>query len=572
LTNESSQSESVSDACFLVDALLAQQQLTAVEQFAHWHERSQCEHALPLHAEKYLGLIPATLPNEDQQFAFEVDLDACSGCKACVTACHNLNGLEEGELWRQVGLLQGGTSELPLLQHVTAACHHCLEPACLTGCPANAYEKDALTGIVRHLDDQCIGCQYCLWMCPYDVPRYSKSKGIVRKCDMCHERLAAHEAPACVQACPNRAIRIRLVDRQAIVEAGETGQFLPGAPEPRITLPTTVYKTRRAFPRNVLPADYFSARRQHNHWPLVLMLVFTQMSVGAFVVEQSLRHIAWRGEGSWAAIRPWHLAAALLLGLLGLGAAVFHLGRPRLAYRAVLGWRRSWLSREIIAFGLFAAAATTYAVSAWDAADRTLSQTWHDALGVLAAACGVAGVACSVMIYVATRRPFWSPAATMARFLLTAAVLGIPAALLISFLAAAFAADITVHGVMLDYGRTAFLVLLLATAAKLLVEAIVLFHLRDRYHTPLKRTALLLTGELSATTYQRYFCAGIGGIVLPLLIVSERALTSQAGFQGAVMGCLAVGSLVLLTIGELLERSLFFMASSAPKMPGAPAS
>ena len=44
----------------------------------------------------------------------------------------------------------------------------------MNGCPVGAYEKDADTGIVRHLDDQCIGCSYCILKCPYDVPKYSK--------------------------------------------------------------------------------------------------------------------------------------------------------------------------------------------------------------------------------------------------------------------------------------------------------------------------------------------------------------------------------------------------------------
>ena len=75
----------------------------------------------------------------------------------------------------------------PYQQTVTTACHHCVEPACLEGCPVLAYEKDAETGIVRHLDDQCIGCQYCVLKCPYDVPKYSAKRGIVRKCDMCYD-------------------------------------------------------------------------------------------------------------------------------------------------------------------------------------------------------------------------------------------------------------------------------------------------------------------------------------------------------------------------------------------------
>ena len=45
--------------------------------------------------------------------------------------------------------------------------------------------KEPLTGIVKHLDDQCIGCKYCTLMCPYDVPHYNQKQGIVRKCDMC---------------------------------------------------------------------------------------------------------------------------------------------------------------------------------------------------------------------------------------------------------------------------------------------------------------------------------------------------------------------------------------------------
>ena len=60
-------------------------------------------------------------------------------------------------------------------------------------------------------------------------------------------------------------------------------------------------------------------------------------------------------------LRPLHAVTALGFGLLALAASLFHLGRPQFAFRAVLGLRHSWLSREIVAFGAFAALASLYA-------------------------------------------------------------------------------------------------------------------------------------------------------------------------------------------------------------------
>ncbi len=212
-----------------VAALLdAQQSLTAVERFSRVHD----DDALPRQAKYYRDLIPLERPKPGQQYAFEVDLDRCSGCKACVAACHSLNGLDDTEMFRTVGLLHGGTPAAPAQQTVTTSCHHCLEPACLLGCPVQAYEKDPVTGIVKHLDDQCIGCQYCTLMCPYDAPKYNKDKGIVRKCDMCSDRLAHGEAPACVQACPTSAIAIRIVEQAMVVETAEAGAFCRARPLP----------------------------------------------------------------------------------------------------------------------------------------------------------------------------------------------------------------------------------------------------------------------------------------------------------------------------------------------------
>src|ERR1041385_2403338 len=238
----------------LIDGLLAEQKSlqpgprgssladSAVEHFADLHD----QRALPAQARYYRDLIPLNKPGRGEQYAFEVDLDKCSGCKACVTACHSLNGLDDGEVWRSVGVLHSIDGSETFQRNVTTACHHCVDPGCLNGCPVLAYEKEPITGIVKHLDDQCIGCSCCILKCPYDVPKYSEKRGIVRKCDLCSSRLASGEAPACVQACPNEAIRITLVDREEISRAftdSTANSFLPDSPAPDYTRPTTKYRS-----------------------------------------------------------------------------------------------------------------------------------------------------------------------------------------------------------------------------------------------------------------------------------------------------------------------------------------
>jgi Fe-S-cluster-containing dehydrogenase component/DMSO reductase anchor subunit len=551
----------------IAESLLADQQdLTAVERFSQRHASAEA----PVMADRYRDLIPLSRPLPGEQYAFEVDLDECSGCKACVTACHNLNGLEEQEMWRNVGVLHGGTAAQPFMQHVTTACHHCLDPACLTGCPVLAYDKDPVTGIVRHLDDQCIGCQYCVFMCPYDVPRYSEAKGIVRKCDMCHDRLAVGEAPACVQACPNEAIRIRTVSVHSVVEQCEAGQFLPTAPDPGITLPTTTYKTRRAMPRNVLPTDYFTASPQHSHLALVVMLVLTQLSVGAFLVGQALVWGPWAEPLMRSAIRPAYATAGVILGLLGMNVAVLHLGRPLYAYRALLGLRTSWLSREILAFGIFGALAIAHSIAVWMAIGGPRWDTAADILGGLTSITGLLAVGCSIMVYARTGRPLWSLHRTGTKFLLSCVILGLPIALLVSLLASAWRTEFTAADIMRQYGQQLCYWLMLVVAAKLLLESTVFVELRRRQFTPLKRTAVILTDDLSKATLARYFFGVVGGILLPAILLSEKATTGGAeGYHPWLLCTLVAFVFGMSLVGELIERYLFFAASAAAKMPGA---
>jgi Fe-S-cluster-containing dehydrogenase component/DMSO reductase anchor subunit len=550
----------------LVEHYLREQaQLTAVERFSQLHETTE----LPAQAKYYRSLLPVSKPKSGQQYAFSVDLDRCSGCKACVTACHSLNGLDEAETWRSVGLLHGGTPSQPLQQTVTTACHHCIEPACMLGCPVNAYEKDAVTGIVRHLDDQCIGCQYCTLTCPYEVPQFNKKLGIVRKCDMCSDRLAADEAPACVQGCPNEAIAIRIVETAQIVEDVQADAFLPGAPSPGITLPTTEYKTKRVFPKNTLPADFYNVRPAHNHFPLVVLLVLTQLSVGAFSVNYVVTSFYSSGT-----VQRYHALVALALGLVALAASTLHLGRPQYGFRAIMGIRHSWMSREIAGFGAFAGLAVAYAAGAWadpllhllglPALDPALSVRLQRWLGAAVAISGVVAVLCSAMLYAVTRREFWRLSYCAPRFLGTTALLGL-ALTLVTFSAAACFGEPVSGPILAGLCETLFG----AAAFKLLVDASVLAHLKSPRVSDLKRTALLMWGELSTLTQARFLIGAVGGLAIPLLLPTFFSATAaHVRLPNAALALAALGCLLLVG-GELIERSLFFMAAASPKMPGA---
>lgn len=544
-----------------------QQDLTAVERFARRHDADE----LPPGERIFKDLIPLSKPGKGQQYAFQVDLDACTGCKACVTACHRLNGLDddEAETWRSVGLLHGGTSNEPVQQTVTTACHHCVDPACMKGCPVKAYEKDPVTGIVRHLDDQCIGCQYCTLTCPYEVPQFSKRRGIVRKCDMCSERLTEGEAPACVQACPNEAISIRIVETQHLLEQAQTEGLLPGTPSSGITVPATQYKTAKVMPKNLLPGDFYAVRAGHQHMPLVIMLVLTQLSAGAFWIDFGLHETGW--SGSLGELRTYHSLVALGLGLLAIGASTLHLGRPHLAFRALIGLRTSWLSREALGFALFAKLAVAYAalqfhapllallhLPALSAADFERAAT---ILGASVSGIGAAAVACSVMLYKVTQREWWGGGRTTFKFFLTAGVLGTAT----TSLTYAAAAQLTGTGDSVSSTlRVLSWLLIAASGFKLLGEATVLLHLYDRKLGELKRTAMLLRGQLAKSFAARLAAGAVGGMLLPLLLIGSMPQLSGA----ARLGFLGV-SFALLLGGELLERMLFFKALSAPKMPGA---
>ena len=537
------------DGRTLVDLLLEeQQQLTAVERFSQAHERGDFSDR----EINYQRFLPATAPAPGQQYAFEVDLDKCTGCKACVAACHSLNGLDEGETWRSVGLLVSDDWRAPQQQTVTTACHHCVEPGCLEGCPVLAYDKDPVTGIVRHLDDQCIGCQYCVMKCPYEVPQYSAKRGIVRKCDMCANRLAVGEAPACAQACPNEAIKITLVETNVVKmnfratlpalnsQPSTINSFLPSSPLPSITIPTTRYKSSKPMPANLLAGDHAEVKPEHAHLPLVFMLVLSQLAVGVSVAA------VFVGPAKWLSL----VAAAV--GALAINIASLHLGKPLKAWRAFLGWRKSWFSREVIVFGGFVPLAATSAATFWVAPLASFQKP----LAIATAVTGLLGVFCSAMIYADTHREFWRMSQSLGKFFGTTFLLG----------AAATLGVCSSTSVLANTSAAALVAVLSGCmVVKLGLEHRIFNHLVEEDAltlTALNKSARLLTDQLGFAARARLACGVIGGVLLPLFMLLNRA----NGFESGTV--LAPAALAVCVVGELLERYLFFTAVAPVKMPG----
>lgn len=543
----------------LIEQYLGKQQdMRAATRFAALHEEGSACGTNGI----YQAQIPLTAPGPGQQYAFRVDLDACTGCKACVVGCNRLNGLDGDEAWRSVGTLHGGgRAARGSQQTVTTACHHCLDPACMKGCPVGAYEKDATTGIVRHLDDQCIGCQYCTLTCPYEVPQYNERLGIVRKCDMCADRLHAGEAPACVQSCPTGAISISVVDVPDVRQKAAVGALVPGAPASSLTAPTTVYHTERAA-ENRTAADYYAATPAKPHLPLVVLLVTSQLSVGVFALLAALAVL----PGALPSGASSALVLAALAAIVGLLAAPLHLGRPLYAFRAFIGFRTSWMSREAVFLGAYGGLAATVAALPL-VGHRPEAAALFGALGVdpkqtfgvllpVSAVLGVVAVVCSAMLYVVTGRRFWGGWATHGRFFGTALLLGL-----------ATLAAVGVHaghsGMDRSATTTALGMLIFVTLFKLASEGRAVRHQDDPARGELWRSAELISGPLFHLSSARTTLGLLGGIALPGLLLATLGSASPGVLTG-----IAVVMLVLCTIGEFLERTLFFMAVAPLRMPG----
>ena len=132
-----------------------------------------------------------------------IDLDRCSGCDSCVAACKMENQMNLGVVRNHVSAI-GPTGTFPDIEMywLPMQCQQCENPQCVAVCPTGASYRDPETGYVLIDKDKCIGCQYCLYGCPYGVRQMDEEHGVAQKCTLCSQITAdGSDVPACVHNC-----------------------------------------------------------------------------------------------------------------------------------------------------------------------------------------------------------------------------------------------------------------------------------------------------------------------------------------------------------------------------------
>jgi len=169
-----------------------------------------------------IGVRPILGRAENEEFTefmgILVDTTRCIGCRACEAACAESHGLPVLDI-NDTSVFK--TPRKPSTQQLTVVnrfetekgevfvktqCMHCNQPACVAACLVKAFKKQP-SGPVTW-DKNCIGCRFCMYSCPFDVPKFEYEKAIpeIKKCDLCWDRLKKGMIPACVEACPQEAL------------------------------------------------------------------------------------------------------------------------------------------------------------------------------------------------------------------------------------------------------------------------------------------------------------------------------------------------------------------------------
>ncbi|GAB4439717.1 MAG: 4Fe-4S dicluster domain-containing protein [Anaerolineae bacterium] len=156
---------------------------------------------------------------EQPQWGILIDLTRCVGCETCALACKAANNLpnptqppdglsSRAFTFVDTHIVPGDSGEIEA-RSAKRQCMHCLNPACVSACPAAAmYRRE--DGLVLYRAERCLGCRYCQMACPFGVPAFEWDDGVtptISKCWLCVSRLDNGQQPACAEACPTGAIR-----------------------------------------------------------------------------------------------------------------------------------------------------------------------------------------------------------------------------------------------------------------------------------------------------------------------------------------------------------------------------
>ena len=146
------------------------------------------------------------------QMGFKVDIDRCISCSACTLACSNEH-VQTGQARRRLKTFTTTVEDVSLIQF-SVGCNHCKNPACLAVCPQRCFKKRR-DGIVYHDPFNCIRCESCIGVCPYNAISINVYSGKAVKCNFCSDRLEEGKDPACVTACMTGALQYTNVSEDA---------------------------------------------------------------------------------------------------------------------------------------------------------------------------------------------------------------------------------------------------------------------------------------------------------------------------------------------------------------------
>lgn len=148
--------------------------------------------------EKKVGVNP--------HFGMVFDQTKCVGCTDCEIACSKVNFVPKGQHRLYVDD-QTDPLHVKDRRFVRISCQQCEDSPCTTVCPTNACHKDSMTSIITMNADDCIGCQYCIVACPYDVRFINSETHAAENCNFClGTNLTEGKDPACVEACKYDAL------------------------------------------------------------------------------------------------------------------------------------------------------------------------------------------------------------------------------------------------------------------------------------------------------------------------------------------------------------------------------